>query len=60
MTVIVTPESLGDTIELPMSLMFVFITCFCEMAFLDIKQTVYLKTSKSCTELTINNDVTNK
>ena len=60
MTVIATPESLGHTIELPMTLMFVFITCICKMARLNIKLTVYLNTSKSCIELTINHHVTNK
>ena len=58
--VIATTERIGDTIELPMSLMFVFMTCFSEMACLNIKLTVYLKTSKSCIELTINHNMTNK
>jgi hypothetical protein len=54
MTVIATPENLGDTIELSMSLMFVFITCFCGMACLNIKLTVYLKTTNRGTELKMN------
>ena len=49
MTVIATPDNLGDTIELSMSL-----TCFCGMACLNIKLTVYLKTTNRGTELKIN------
>jgi hypothetical protein len=54
MTVIATPENLGDTIELSVALMFVSITCFCGMACLNIKLTVYLKTTNRGTELKIN------